>query len=114
MLTVDVSLSNIFIGHQNPIFAVSHGLDASTIFTGGNDKGVVEWDMREVKFNLILCAIPASVYVLHLLEEERVLIIGLRNGEVWFVDIARQELIHKTQTAKGAVFDLRVFSDKRE
>src|SRR5690606_480742 len=100
MLTVDVSLSNTFIGHQNPIFSVSPGLDASTIFTGGNDKGVVEWDMREGQYKWILCAVPASVYVLHLLEGEGVLIIGLRNGEVWFVDIAPQQLIHKTQTEK--------------
>lgn len=114
MLTVDVSLSNTFVGHQNPIFAVSRGLDASTIFTGGNDKGVVEWDMHEGKFKRILCAVPASVYVLHLLEEEGVLIIGLRNGEVWFVDIARQELIHKTQTEKGAVFAVSVLPEKRE
>ncbi|RZF59718.1 WD40 repeat domain-containing protein [Sphingobacterium corticibacterium] len=114
MLRIDVSLSNTLAGHQNPIFTVSPGMDAATIFTGGNDKGVVEWDLKEGKFRRILCAVPASVYALQLLEGEGILVIGLRNGEVWFVDIEKQSLISKVQTEKGAVFAIKVLPGKRE
>lgn len=114
MLTIDVSLSTTLAGHQNPIFAISRGMDSTTIFTGGNDKGVVEWDLTDGKFKRILCAVPASVYVLYPLEEEGILIVGLRNGEVWFVDVEKQTLIRKTQTDKGAVFAINVFPEKRE
>lgn len=114
MHSIDISLSNTLAGHQNPIFTVSRGMDEQTIYTGGNDKGIVEWDLEEGKFRRILCAIPASAYSLHLLEEEGTLIIGLRNGEVWFVDIEKQKLIHKAQTEKGAVFAIKVLPGKRE
>ncbi|MBD1435123.1 WD40 repeat domain-containing protein [Sphingobacterium sp. DN00404] len=114
MLRIDVSLSNTLAGHQNPIFTVSPGMDATTIFTGGNDKGVVEWDLKEGKFRRILCSVPASVYALQLLEGEGILVIGLRNGEVWFVDIEKQSLISKVQTEKGAVFSIKVLPGKRE
>jgi len=114
MLRIDVSLSNTLAGHQNPIFTVSPGMDAGTIFTGGNDKGVVEWDLKEGKFRRILCAVPASVYALQLLEGEGILVIGLRNGEVWFVDIEKQSLISKVQTEKGAVFAIKILPGKRE
>ncbi|TYR38110.1 WD40 repeat domain-containing protein [Sphingobacterium phlebotomi] len=114
MQTIDIALSHTLAGHQNPIFTVSRGVDAKTIFTGGNDKGVVEWDLENDKFKRILCAVPASVYALQLLEGEGVLVIGLRNGEVWFVDIEKQSLISKTQTEKGAVFAIKVLPGKRE
>ncbi len=114
MQTIDIALSHTLAGHQNPIFTVSQGVDAKTIFTGGNDKGVVEWDLENGKFKRILCAVPASVYALQLLEGEGVLVIGLRNGEVWFVDIEKQSLISKTQTEKGAVFAIKVLPGKRE
>lgn len=114
MYTIDVTLSNTLSGHQNPIFVVSPGMDSTTIFTAGNDKGVVEWDLINGKFKRILCAVPASVYALHLLKEEGILVVGLRNGEVWFVDIEKQALVSKTQTEKGAVFSIKVLTEKRE
>lgn len=114
MNTIDISLANTLTGHQNPIFTLSPGLDSNTIFTGGNDKGVVEWDLEAGKFRRILCAVPASVYALHLIAEEGILVIGLRNGEVWFVDIEKQALISKVQTEKGAVFAIYTLPGKRE
>lgn len=114
MYNIDVSLSKTLIGHQNPIFTVIEGLGAGTVFTGGNDKGVVEWDLEKGEFRRILCSVPASVYALHLMREEGVLLIGLRNGELWFVDIEKQELIAKTQTEEGAVFAIKVLAEKRE
>lgn len=114
MYSIDISLSNTLVGHQNPIFTVSKGLDPTTIFTGGNDKGVVEWDLEAGKFKRILSAVPASVYALCLLEEQGLLVIGMRNGEVWCVDIAKQTLVHKMQTEQGAVFALKVLPEKGE
>ena len=114
MFTVDISLSNTLSGHQNPIFTISRGIGPNSLFTAGNDKGVVEWDLATGKFKRILCAVPASVYTLHLLEEEGVMIIGLRNGEVWFVDTDKQSLLGKVQTEKGAVFAVKVLPEKRE
>ena len=114
MQSIDISLTQTLAGHQNPIFAVSPGMDPQTIFTAGNDKGVVEWDLKQGKFRRILCAVPASVYALQLLPDEGVLVIGLRNGEVWFVDIEKQSLLSKTQTEKGAIFAIKLLPGKRE
>ncbi len=114
MYVVDVSLSATLSGHQNPIFAIAPGVQASAIFTAGNDKGVVEWDLSTGKFKRILCAVPASVYALHLLPDTGILVIGMRNGEVWCVDVERQELLHKLKTEKGAVFAVRSLPEKRE
>jgi len=114
MYIIDVSLSATLSGHQNPIFAVSSGLQSSSVFTAGNDKGVVEWDLGSGKFKRILCSVPSSVYTLHLLPGSSILVIGMRNGEVWCVDVEQQTLLHKMKTEKGAVFAIRSLTKKRE
>lgn len=114
MFTGSFSLHQTLAGHQNPIFAVERGMDANSIFTAGNDKGVVEWDLSEGKFKRILCSVPASVYTLHLLEDRGILVLGMRNGEVWCVDIAKQELIKKWKVESGAVFAIKSLSAKNE
>lgn len=111
---IDISLSKSLIGHQNPIFTLSAGLDSSTFYSAGNDKGVVEWDLIEGKFKRILCAVPASVYALHLLREQGMLAIGLRTGEVWIVDIENQSLVKKLTTSNAAVFSIQSIPGKNE
>lgn len=114
MYVIDVSLSATLSGHQNPIFAISQGTKLSSIFTAGNDKGVVEWDLTTGKFKRILCAVPSSVYALHLLPDSQMLVIGMRNGEIWCVDLVQQRLLHKLKTEEGAVFAIRSLTEKRE
>ncbi|NQD71248.1 WD40 repeat domain-containing protein [Sphingobacterium shayense] len=111
---IDISLSQTLRGHQNPIFALSAGLDSSTIYSAGNDKGVVEWDIAEGKFKRILCAVPASVYALHLLKERGILILGLRTGEVWVVDVKQQRLVQKLDTSKSGIFAIQSLVEKNE
>ncbi|ULT27679.1 hypothetical protein KUH03_13825 [Sphingobacterium sp. E70] len=51
-ITMDIKLRATLPGHQNPIFCVEKGYDPHTFFTGGNDKGVVEWDIEKIALNV--------------------------------------------------------------
>lgn len=114
MYTADISLRHTLKGHQNPIYTIEQGLDPQTVFTAGNDKGVVEWDIANGQFIRILCAVPASVYALHLLRDQESLILGMRNGEIWVVNIRTQELLKKMRTETGAVFAIKAIPAKNE
>lgn len=114
MQAIDISLSKSLTGHQNPIFAVEGRLDTLTFFTAGNDKGIVEWDLQEGKFKRILCAVPASVYALHMIPDSTLLAVGMRNGEVWLVDVLTQSLANKFKVDKGAVFAVQSIPSKQE
>ncbi|WP_085472302.1 WD40 repeat domain-containing protein [Sphingobacterium psychroaquaticum] len=114
MHNLNVSLVMTLTGHQNPIFALENSLDQTMLYSGGNDRGVVEWDLATGKFNRILCAVPASVYALCLLKDSGLLAIGMRNSEIWLVDVDKQQLVKKLYMEKGAVFALRHLEDKKE
>ena len=109
----DVSLLHTLSGHQNPIFTLAIGAE-NTLFSGGNDKGVVEWDLQTMQFKRILCAVAHSVYALHRIPNTDLLAIGLRSGEVMIVNYVEQKLVAKMKTESGAVFALQAIPEKAE
>ncbi|MBE8713451.1 WD40 repeat domain-containing protein [Sphingobacterium hungaricum] len=111
---MDIVLKATLTGHQNPIFAIESSEDQQSIFTGGNDKGIVEWDVKTLKFKRILCAVDSSVYVIHRLPNSNILAVGLRSGELMFIDVNEQKLLAKFKTNQGALFAIQSFSSKPE
>lgn len=110
---LDVSLHAALRGHQNQVFALEMG-DEGTLFSAGNDRGVVEWDVATCSFRRILCAVSHSVYALHRIPGRPFLAIGLRSGEVMIVDYQTQSLVHKFRTDAGAVFSIKSLAKKNE
>ncbi|MFD2743511.1 MULTISPECIES: WD40 repeat domain-containing protein [Sphingobacterium] len=109
----DVSLLHTLRGHQNPIYTLTT-VGNHTLFSGGNDKGVVEWDLQTMQFKRILCAVSHSVYALHRIPNTDFLAIGLRSGEVLIVNYVEQKLVTKLKTESGAVFAIQALSEKSE
>ncbi|MDR6737483.1 WD40 repeat domain-containing protein [Sphingobacterium sp. 2149] len=111
---MDITLRSTLPGHQNPIFCVEKGYDANTFFTGGNDKGVVEWDVESNAFKRILCAVSSSVYALRLIQGTPILAIALREGKLLFVNVQEQKLVASTQLSTKAIFALAHMPWKNE
>ena len=107
---IDVTLAATLTGHQNPIFALALDFQGTTLFTGGNDKGVVEWDLTSFSFKRILCKVDASIYSLLRIPDSPWLAVGLRSGEVLIVDIHEQSLKARLHTQSGAVFSYSIYS----
>jgi len=114
MHSLSISLSKTLSGHRNPVLAVEKGPDTDTFFTAGNDKGVVEWDLPTGKFRRVLCAVPASVYAMHLIPASKSLAVAMRNGEVWIVDTESGLPQKKLSVESGAVFAVRTIPGKQE
>ncbi|MCS3555433.1 MULTISPECIES: WD40 repeat domain-containing protein [unclassified Sphingobacterium] len=114
MDTLEMELAATLTGHQNPIFALERGYFTNTFFSGGNDKGVVEWDLQTKSFKRILCAVSASIYALHLIPNTSFLAIALREGKVMIVDVENQKLIASIQVSKKAIFALQSIPTKNE
>lgn len=110
---LEVTLQATLRGHQNQVFALETGAN-HTLFSGGNDKGVVEWDLETFRFKRILCGVSHPVYALYHIPGVPLLAIGLRSGEVMIVDYDKQELKTKLKLDKGAVFAVTSVPDKQE
>lgn len=114
MSTVEVNKRYVLTGHQNPIFALERGNDSTVIFTAGNDKGVVEWDLIKGAYKRVLLPVKSSVYCLHRLANSSLLAVGERSGLVTIIDFEKTEIVAKLIHHEKPVFGLQSFHSKPE
>ncbi|GAA4133927.1 hypothetical protein GCM10022216_06420 [Sphingobacterium kyonggiense] len=110
----DVQLEASLTGHQNPIFALAQPDDRSILYTGGNDKGVVEWDLKSQSFKRIVCKVGSSVYKLLAISGTNMLAVGMRSGQVLLLDTVKMEILGNWKTESGAIFDILYLKGKQE
>lgn len=64
-MKLSIELDAILSGHQNPIYTVENGPEPYHLFTGGNDKGLVLWNLEKMNFEKILLPVQSSIYSAH-------------------------------------------------
>jgi centriolar protein POC1 len=101
-------------GHSNPIFALTLSQKPDILFTGGNDKGVVEWSLKTNSFIKVMFPVIASIYAVHCPENYPLMMTGLRNGEVLVFDFVKQQLLPGLRHHRKPVFDIKSINSKKE
>lgn len=101
-------------GHGNPIFAMELSQKPGILFTGGNDKGVVEWSLKNNAFIKVMFPVAASVYAIHCPEGYPLMLAGLRNGDVLVFDFLKQQLVKTLKHHQKPIFDIKSVSTKNE
>ncbi|MBK0380950.1 WD40 repeat domain-containing protein [Mucilaginibacter segetis] len=101
-------------GHSNPIFTLELSQKPGILFTGGNDKGVVEWSLKENAFIKVMFPVPASIYALHCPAGYPLLFAGLRSGEVLVFNFIEQKITHRLRHHVKPVFDIKSVIKKDE
>jgi len=101
-------------GHSNPIFAMELSQKPGIVFTGGNDKGVVEWSLKRMEFIKVMFPVAASVYSIHCPEGYPLLFTGLRSGQVLVFDFIQQKIIKSLNHHHKPIFDIKTVNHKNE
>jgi centriolar protein POC1 len=101
-------------GHGNPIFTLELSQKPGILFTGGNDKGLVEWSLKDNAFIKVMFPVPASVYAIHCPADLPLLFTGLRNGDVMVFDFLKQQLAIPLKQHQKPIFDLKSVNNKQE
>jgi len=109
-----IELIHTLTGHQNPIYTLESSDEQGVLYSAGNDKGIVEWDWATLAFKRILCAVPSSVYTLHVIPGTDLLAVGMRSGEIFIVDTVQQVLRAKLKVDAGSVFCIKTLKAKQE
>ena len=101
-------------GHGNPIFTLELSQKPGILFTGGNDKGLVEWSLKDNSFIKVMFPVQASVYALHCPAGYPLLFAGLRSGEVLVFDFIEQKIIKSLRQHVKPIFDIESVNHKKE
>jgi len=101
-------------GHGNPIYTVELSQKPGILFTGGNDKGLVEWSLKEYAFIKVMFPVNASVYAVHCPAGYPLMFAGLRSGQVLVFDFIQQKVIKGLNKHVKPVFDIKSVLSKKE
>ena len=101
-------------GHRNPVFTLELSQKPGILFSGGNDKGLVEWSLKTNTFLKVLFPVNSSVYAVHCPTGVPYLFAGLRNGNVLPFDFIKQQLLPPLAFHQKPAFDIKSVIHKKE
>lgn len=101
-------------GHQNPVFALELSQKPGILFSAGNDKGLVEWDLEKQAFIKVMFPVAASVYAVHCPAEFPLMFTGLRSGKVQVFDFIAQKTTAVLAQHTKPIFDIKSVPRKKE
>jgi len=111
---ISVTKTAELTGHGNPVFTLELSQKPGILFSGGNDKGLVEWSLKNNAFIKVLFPVASSVYAIHAPADVPYLFAGLRSGEVLVFDFIKQQLRSPLRHHKSPVFDIKSVQHKKE
>jgi centriolar protein POC1 len=112
--TMIVTKTTELTGHSNPIFTLELSQKPGILFTGGNDKGLIEWSLKTNSFIKVMFPVTASIYALHGPVGFPLLFTGVRSGEVLVFDFIQQKLLSPLRQHTKPVFDIKSVNHKKE
>ncbi|MES2275852.1 MAG: WD40 repeat domain-containing protein [Bacteroidota bacterium] len=101
-------------GHSNPIYTLELSQKPGILFSGGNDKGLVEWSLKEMAFIKVMFPVNTSIYALHCPAGYPLMFAGLRSGQVLVFDFTQQKIIKGLNLHVKPVFDIKSIPSKKE
>lgn len=101
-------------GHGNPIYTLELSQKSGILFSGGNDKGLVEWSLKENAFIKVMFPVASSVYAVHCPVGYPLLFAGLRSGQVLVFDFIQQKVVKSLNHHLKPVFDIKSVPSKKE
>ena len=112
MITVQKSAE--LTGHSNPIFTLELSQKHGILFSGGNDKGLVEWSLKTSSFIKVMFPVMASIYAIHCPVGYPLLFAGLRSGEILVFNFVEQKITHRLRHHVKPIFDIKSIEKKGE
>lgn len=105
-------LQHTFTGHSNSIYALAESAKPGIIFSAGNDKGVVEWSLKQQQFIMVKWPVNSSVYTL--LSHENSLFAGEKSGRVTAFDFLAQNLAADFKAHDLPIFDIKILPGQQQ
>ena len=99
-----------YLGHKASIFSMCASPKPRHFISCGSEGYVAEWNFDTGEGKAILRA-PGSIFSICLIPERELILLGLQNGEMVFVDTAQNKVIKRVQLHKRSIFEIILMPD---
>jgi len=95
--------------HSAPLYALAPGRKLGTLFSGGGDRVIAEWDLGNELTNPFGIRTDATIYSL-LNIDQQTLLIGTNKGSIHVIDLASKKEIRHLKLHDQGIFHMRYCS----
>ncbi len=111
---IHVEQTGAYTGHRGSIFAMVVDPDERYAYSSGDDGVVARWDLRGVPdLGDGLLQVGHAIYALALMPEHGLLAAGGSEGSLYFLDLARREVLHTYRKTEGAIYGLHYEAERQ-
>jgi WD repeat-containing protein 61 len=101
-------------GHRDAVYALAGRADSDQVFSGSADGMVVAWNAADPSQDgQLLAQVEKSVYALHELPNQGLLLLGNNFNGVQAIDLQSKKLAYATALPPVAIFDM-VYAESRQ
>lgn len=111
MTKVEVSRLHTLKGHRDAVYTLEAGKESHQIFSGSGDGMVVEWNLANPEEGELIAKLPHSVYALHYLSDEGLLVAGHNYEGIHFLDAHQKKEVKSLKMTTAAIFDIQSFEE---
>lgn len=107
IMQVEVKKLHTLTGHRDAVYTVGRAADDQHFFSGAGDGMVVRWNLADPETGDLIARLPNSVYALHHLPDEDVLVAGHNYNGIHFLDWKNKREIASLKLTTAAIFDIQ-------
>ncbi|HVW13895.1 MAG TPA: hypothetical protein VHB54_08740 [Mucilaginibacter sp.] len=94
-------------GHTGCIYAVDQGLYPNTVFTGGSDNFIAQWNLDTLQAEKFATSFVAHLYSICHIPEKNLLLAGTTEGNIHIIDTDQKKEVRILKYHKGPVFNIK-------
>lgn len=108
-MPVIVNKLHTLTGHRDCVYTLEGGNESSRFFSGAGDGMVVAWDLNKPEEGERIAQLPNSVYALHHLKKDDMLVAGHNYEGIHLLDWKGKKELSSLQLTTAAIFDIQSF-----
>jgi len=96
-------------GHKDCVYSLEQGPTANLFYSAAGDGMVVQWDLKNPEVGQLLAKMNNSVYALHFMPSENILLAGQNFEGLHFIDVESKKDVGSIQLSKSQIFDIKSY-----
>jgi WD40 repeat protein len=98
-------------GHQDCVYTMESGGESHIFYSAGGDGMVVRWDLTNPENGQLIAKMKNSVYALHYLSKDNLLIAGQNFVGIHLIDLTDNKEVASLKLDNTQIFDIKSYGD---
>jgi WD40 repeat protein len=109
---IQITKLQTLTGHNDCIYTLQSSGDPAVLFSAAGDGMVVKWDLNHPEEGELIAKLPNSIYALHHLREQNLLVVGHNYEGIHLVDWKNKKETGSLKLTSSAIFDIQSFGNE--